>query len=119
MKYIIEFIIVFLVSFLFYLFAVILRKKNKRFVASKQKPEESFLILKYNIDMKKINYRKFLLCIYTLNSTIFAFTAVSIQLFEDLFVQLLFAPIILFPLILISYTLIGKYYKKKGYGKDV
>lgn len=119
MKYLIEFFAVFIFTYLFYLFFVILRKKNKKFSIRKTKIEESFLILKYNIDIKKLNYRKFLLFIYLCNSIIFGITLVVIQLFKDLLWQLLFAPIVLFPLILFTYSMIGKYLKKKGFVKNV
>jgi len=119
MKYLIEFLIVFIFTYLFYLLFVILKKKNKKFNSKKVKVEEGFLILKYNIDLKKVNYRKFLLFIYLCNSIIFGITLVVIQIFDDLLIQLLFAPIVLFPLILFTYSMIGKYLKKKGFVKNV
>ena len=115
----IEFVIVFILCYLIYLFFVILKKKNKKFNSKKLKTEESFLIAKYNLDFKKINYRKYLHVIALTNSFIFALTLELVQFVKGLFLQILISFIFLVPLILIFYGFIGRYYQKKGMIKDV
>lgn len=120
MKSLIVFIITFAISYLLYIFFVILRKKNKKFNSKKLRVEESFLITKYKLDMKKINYRKFLFLIYFVNSIIIGITVTILgNIDTKILWQLMLAPLALFPMILISYTLIGKYYIKKGCVKNV
>jgi len=115
----IEFIIVFVLCYLIYLFFVILKKKNKKFNSKKLKPEESYLILKYKLDFKKINYKKYMHVVALINSFIFALTLELVQIVKGLFLQILISLIFLVPLILICYGFIGRYYKKKGRVKDV
>ena len=119
MKNLILFLIVFAFSYLFYIIFVITRKKHKKFNSKRLKIEENYLIMKYKIDMKKVNYKKFLFLIYFCNSIIIGITVVVIGIFDKIFWQLLSAPVILIPLILLSYSLIGKYYVKKGFVKNV
>ena len=115
----IEFIIVLVLCYLVYLFFVILRKKNKKFNSRKLKQEESYLIAKYNLDFKKINYKKYLHVVSLTNSFIFALTLELVQIVKGLFFQILLGFVILIPLILICYAIIGKYYQKKGMVKNV
>ena len=115
----IEFFIVFILCYLVYLFFVILRKKNKKFNPKKLKQEENYLIAKYNLDFKKINYRRYLHLVSLTNSFIFSLTLELIQIVKGLFFQILLGFVLLIPLILICYTMIGKYYQKKGMVKNV
>lgn len=119
MKNLILFLVVFIFSYLFYIIFVITRKKHKKFNPKKIKVEENYLIMKYKIDMKKVNYKKFLFLIYFCNSVIIGLTVVLIGIADRIFWQLLIAPVVLVPLILLSYSLIGKYYVKKGFVKNV
>lgn len=119
MENLILFLVTFSIAYLFYIIFVVTRKKNKKFNPKKLKMEEIYLISKYNLNMKKINYKKFLLLIYFCNSIIMGLTVVIIGIFDRIFYQLLVAPVILIPLILLTYSLIGNYYVKKGYVKNV
>jgi len=78
MRTLIIFITFFSISYLFYIFFVILRKKNKKFNSKQIRVEENFLITKYKLDMRKINYRKFLFLIYFVNSVIIGITVTII-----------------------------------------
>jgi len=120
-KALIEFILFFVICYLVHLFLVVLKKKNN-FKSKKPRIEESYLIGKYNIDFKKFKkkeYKKFLNLISITNSFILAVTLIIVNFVESMFLKTLLAFIILIPLILISYTIIGKYYQKKGLIKDV
>ena len=115
----IEFVIVFILCYLIYFFFVIKNKRNKKFNSKKLKVEESYLISKYKLDFKKINYMKYLHIVALTNSFIFALTLELVQFVKGLFLQILISFIFLVPLILISYGFIGRYYQKKGMIKNV
>ncbi len=111
----IEFFSVFILCYLVYLFGIILRKKKNKFDPKKLKVEEAYLISKYNLDMKKINYKKYLNLVAISNSLIFSITVQIVTILNGIMWQLLFSIVILTPLIVLVYSLIGKYYIKKGY----
>lgn len=119
MERLIEFICIFIFCYLIYLFGIILHKKKNKFDEKKIKVEEAYLISKYNLDMKKINYKKYLHLIAISNSLIFSITLQIVTLLDNMLWQLLFSIAILVPLIVLVYSLIGKYYKKKGYTKEI
>lgn len=115
---IIEFVCVFVFCYLVYLFGIMLRKKRNKFNPKKLKVEETYLISKYNIDMKKVNYKRHLNLIAISNSLIFAITLEVVTITDRLLWQLLFSIAVLVPLIVLTYSIIGKYYIKKGYKVD-
>ena len=118
----IEFVILYVLCYLFYLFFVILKKKKNKFNSKKLRVEESFLIGKYKIDFKKFKkkeYRNFLHIMALTNSFIISLTFIIVGVVKGLFFKLLLSVIILVPLILVMYMIIGKYYQKKGLIKDV
>lgn len=114
MSYIIEFITAFVLCYLLYLVFVILSKKKNHFNSKKLKVEETYLINKYKIDFKKVNYKKHLYLVALINSFILAFTLIAVQIVKNIFIQIFLSVVFLIPLILISYSLLGKYYQKKG-----
>lgn len=121
-KVLIEFSVFFVICYFCYLFLMILRKKTNKFKAKKPRVEEAFLMRKYNIDFKKIKkkeYRKFLHIISLTNSFILSLTLVIVNIVKSMFLKMLLSLVVLVPLILISYMIIGKYYQKKGMTKDV
>ena len=116
MKYVIYFISTFLFVYMISYFFIV-RKASKK-IQKKIPVEVEYLITKYNIDLKKVNYRSFLNTISITGSIIIAITALIIFNIENILLQLLVAFIVIIPLILIGFKLIGEYYKKKGLIKD-
>ena len=123
MKYIlIEFLIFFILCYVMYLLFMVFRKKVNKFKSKKPRVEEAYLIGKYNIDFKKFKkkeYRKFLHIISLTNSFILSLTLIIVNIMKSMFLKILLSVVILVPLIIISYMLIGKHYQKKGLIKDV
>ncbi len=118
MKYIWSFVIVFVIMYVYYLLFLIFNKKYKKFNSKKNRVEESYLIGKFNINMEKINYKRFLNINALSNSFIFGFSFAATQVTTNkIFLQILIGLIVMIPLIIIVYDLIGKYYVKKGYVK--
>ena len=118
-KIVSNFLIFFTISYLLYLIFVILNKKNNKYKVRKPRMEDSFLTLKFKLDFKKINYKKYLHLTALVNSFIIALTLELVQIVNGIFFQILLSFVFLVPLILITYTIIGKYYQKKGMIKDV
>ena len=127
MIHIIIFIGLFIFSYCFYLIFVISNKK----ALEKMKKGRELLFLKkvYNLDYDKLNIKKLVKTIALTNSFILALTTTFVTFLNEwikniyvwLLVCLVMALLLLIPLILITYHLIGTYYKKqeKGVKKNV
>lgn len=100
---------------------VLLRgRKNKKVKEEKEDikipTEVEILIAKYHIDLSKINYKK-LLKIVGMTCSIdigLIFTIVNLIPIDNIYVQLIIGIILIIPVILMSYALLGKYFTKKG-----
>ncbi len=110
MQYLISFIIAFLIVYLFYFFTVILQKK--RYDKFKSSNQVMYFVKKYQLDVDKINIKEFIYIISFTNSLIIALAFLATFLVENFLLQLLLGLLVLIPLILISYSLIGKHLKR-------
>ncbi|MBE6152027.1 MAG: hypothetical protein E7165_01775 [Firmicutes bacterium] len=110
-----EFIIIFLVSFavvyLLYLLTVI-SNKNK---LEKFKTSNNVLILvkKYKLTITDSNVKLLAHLVALANAFIMAFAITIVELVNNFILKILVAFLVIVPLILISYHLIGKYMLKK------
>ena len=105
------FVISFLFVYLIYLITVISKiDKNDKFKKSKQ---VLFFKNVYKINIEKINLNKFAHLLSLSNSFIIATTVTIIEFFDSLIIKMLVGFVILFPLTLVIYTIIGKIYKSK------
>ena len=105
------FIISFLFVYLVYLITVISKlDKNDNFKNSKQ-----VLYFKnvHKIDIEKINLYKFAHVISLANAFMIALTVTIIELFDKLFIKMMVGFVILVPLMLLVYYIIGKIYKER------
>ena len=117
MKYIYTFIFCFVVIYLVYSVFVIYRKKGfEKFKKSKQ---ISFFEKAYNIDFQKINLKSFAKALALTNAFIIALTCTIIEIFDSFILKMLVGFVILLPLILIMYKILGKIYKKKEGKRNV
>lgn len=114
-------VLLFLMTFLlvFLIYQIFIVKKAKRKNSKKRPMEVEYLISKYHIDMKKVNYKKLLLTISLISSFDISIIVTLVLFFENYFLKLLIALLLVVPVIMISYHFVGKYYKKKGMIKDV
>ncbi len=122
MNTIIKFILTYLFTFIVYLLVFIVpvrrkRKKNKKY---KEILEIKYLVSKYGLKLKSINYNQ-LLWIVCFVSSLDITIIVCLVLLLDIgyFLQLLVAFVLVIPIFMFSYKLISLYYKKKGMIKDV
>lgn len=112
MRFLVVFLISFIVIYLFYLVFVILNKKKSDNVFKTN--QASILINLSKLDVNKINKNSFLQALSISNSFILAFTfTFAISQFLDIFILNLFASFfIMIVLITIIYKLVGIIFKK-------
>ncbi len=117
MQQIILFLMTYALVFIFYYFFITRKTKKKN---SKKIPKEvSYLVGKYQLDLKKIDYKKLLIIISLVSSLDITIIVTLMVLFESYLIKLLLAIVLIIPVIFISYHLVGMYYKKKGMTKNV
>lgn len=111
MEYVLIYIIAFLIVYFFYLVTVVFQsKKSDKFKKSNQ---VLYFVKRYKINMNKINFKSFVNVLALTNSLIISTAFMATFLVKNLILQLLIGFLLLIPLILFSYHLIGKHYKKK------
>ena len=110
------FILTFLLIFIIYeLFLVRKAKKDKR----RKKPiEVNYLIGKYNLDINKLNYRRLLNIISVVSAFDISLVVTIVSLFNNFLFQLLVGFVLIMLLIIVSYDIVGRIYKKKGCCKN-
>jgi len=112
MEILILFVAVFAILYLFYLLFVIKRKeKLDKFLTSNY---VKILTIKYKLDLKKINNKKFANVIVLANSFIIAFTLSVTEFVNEFILKLLIALATMILLIIIIYPIIGKHYRKES-----
>ena len=123
---IIIFVIIFLLVFVIYNFAVInkekkrlekMKKKNQRVDEAAYPAEVMYLVKRYQLDLKKVNYFSLLreislVCSFELSLIAYLATQVNGTIW-----QILIAAILCIPVIYISFMLYGKRLQKKGLTK--
>ena len=111
MDEVVSMVIAFIVVYLVYLLLVVFNKKGRKKL--KTGIEAKFLKKVYKIDLNKINEMKFANSIAINNSIIIAVTFYLTGLFfENAMFQILIAFPFLILLIILIYSLTGRYYKK-------
>ena len=110
MKYLLTWMLVFIIIYLFYLFFVIFRKKKiDKFLDNIY---ANYLIRTYKLEKNKINVKKLAHLVAISNAFIIATTFVIISFVKNFILMMLLAFIVLIPLQLIVYNIIGKYLKR-------
>lgn len=123
---IIIFVIIFLLVFVIYNFAVInkekkrlekIKKKSQRVDEAAYPAEVMYLVKRYQLDLKKVNYFSLLreislVCSFDLSLIAYLATQVNGTIW-----QILIAAILCIPVIYISFMLYGKRLQKKGLTK--
>ena len=117
MKHIINFLIVFLVIFLFDLIFVVFNKKKRKKIFS----SSAALIIKgkFKVNFENESEKKFALIVSLADSFICGIAYTVLRLFNNIYIGFIVAAITLVILILGIYLLIGYLYKKKEVKKNV
>ena len=116
MKQIILFLLTYI--FVFIIYKVMLIGKNKKRNSKKKPMEVKYLETKYNLDLKKLNYKNLLRIIALVSSLDISLIVTIAFLFESYLLELLIILVLRIPTIIISYSFVGNYYVKKGMIKD-
>lgn len=90
------------------------KKRKKKTDEAKLPVEIQYLVMKYRLDLGKINYFKLLQVIGVVTSFDLAIVVTVVSFIESTGLQLFVGFFALFPVLILSYHLIGKYYRKKG-----
>jgi uncharacterized membrane protein len=109
-KSIIEFFILFVVIFIIY---KQIYKRKKDFSSLKESDEVRVFVLKYDIDVRKIDYNKLLNVLALINSFIISFTATVIVRVKGIVWTILTCMAIVMVLLIALYTIAGNYFKSK------
>ena len=111
------FIIVYLITFLFY--SLILNRKRKNYKEGKKQMEIEYLVKKFNLDMRKTDYNTLKWATSFINPFIISVTFVAIIYIDSFVLSLILGFIIMMLLIYGIYEILGRILKKKEGNKNV
>lgn len=104
----------FVIIYLFYIFTYVIGKK-KKFNKNKVPIELGYLVKKYRLNMNKISYKQIMNQIGLISAFDIAFTATFIFVFvKNIYLSIIIGAILIVPLIMITFNILGSFYKKKG-----
>ena len=109
MEYAIWFLVGFILVYVIY-YILFIRKASRK---GKKSSEVEYLIKLYKLDINKFSYYRFVRVVGVVSSIDIALISVIVAFTNELIWQLLFSFLIIFPIIIISFMLLGKYYKNK------
>ncbi len=116
-----EEIVLFVISFIiiYFIYSTFVIKRKKKYNPNKVPMEIKFLIQKYKLDMDKINYIELVDRVSLWISFDMALSISLVGFIKNVYFQILLGVSLLFVLVFLSYSYIGKIYKKRGLIKDV
>lgn len=96
------------------------KKSKKEHDVAKYPAEVELFIYRYKVDIKKINFRGMLKLLGFVCSLDIAFivTVISFINTDNMYILLGVGALLVIPVILISFSLLGRYFKKKGLTKN-
>ena len=120
MEELLLFIMSYVLIFVTYqLFIVIpAKKRNNKKKSNKELLEIKYLEVKYNLDLKRINYNQLVQICGIVSSLDISIAVYLVTLVKSLFLEILVGFISVFFLIFISYYLVYLFYKRKGMIKN-
>ncbi len=112
-----DLIVIFTIVFLIY--TIIFNRKRKTYKDLKKNDEIKLFIARYNLDMRKTEYKKVLKALTIVNSFILSFTTSIVIRIDGFIKSLLIGFLIIMVLIYSLYEITGKYFKRKEEEKNV
>ena len=107
-KSLIEFLGLFIIIFIVY---KLIYKKKKDFSKLKDSDEVRIFVLRYNLDIRKIDYNKLLTVLALINAFIIAFTATIIVRIDSIAWTIIVCLLIVLALIFSLFNIAGRYFK--------
>ena len=100
--------------FIYFVFYILILNNKKSLEKYKTSKEVTYIVKKYHLNLDKINFKKFANTLFLLNDVIISLTiSIVLSRTNNILLIILLSILILIPLILIGYCLIGKHYKRK------
>lgn len=109
-SFLIDFICIFLILFLIYFVFIIKKKKN--FEKLKKNDYIRLFVIRYDINVKKINYSQLVRVLSLINIFILSFTSALIVNIDGLIWKIIISFIVIFVFIYSLYEIAGRYFKK-------
>lgn len=110
-KIVLEFIVIFLIVYSgYYLFSY---RKLKKYDRKKSPVNIKYLVLRYNLDIVRLGYKRVFKTLMLSDSFIVAFMFTITRVIDNVYVRLLVSFILIFPLFAGVYHLVAMYYKKE------
>ena len=109
---ILEFIVIFLVLYLMH--KIFFRKKLRKYDKKTLPVNVKYMVIKYNIDVQKIGYKKVLNELCMCDSFIVALSFSVTKILNNTYVRILVCFLLTLPMFFITYYLMSKYYKRKS-----
>ena len=113
-RFLLQFIIVFLLVYFAYFIYNLVSKKTKRYDRKNAPVNVKYLVYKYNLDVVRIGYKKILKTLSLCDSFIIACLFSITSFISNTYVRLLVAFILVFPLFAGVYHLVATYYIKES-----
>ncbi len=107
-KSLIEFLGLFVIIFIVY---KLIYRRKKDFSKLKDSDEVRIFVLRYNLDIRKIDYKKLLTVLALINAFIIAFTATIIVRIESIAWSIIVCLLIVLALIFSLFNIAGRYFK--------
>ena len=111
------FLLTFLFVFIIYQIFIV-RKAKKKSKKKKEPIEVTYLVNRYKLDLKKVNYNKLLFVISIVSSFDIALVVSIIMLLKVFILEIIVGFVSILIIILFSYHLVYLVYKKKGMVKN-
>ena len=107
-EYLIVFVVLFILNYIFFV------RKNKRYNKNKIPIELLYLVRLYNLVIKKINYKRFVITCSIINTFIVSTVYIIINyLINSWLLKIIIGIVLLVLFIIVCYGLLGRYYMKK------
>ncbi len=110
------FLLCFLLILVIYELFIVRKAKNKK---NKYPMEVKYLINKYHLNMRKVDYSQLLQVVALVSSFDISFIVSVVIILDSYLWQIVAALVLVLPVILVSYHFVGVVYEKKGMTKNV
>lgn len=111
MSYFLVFIISFIIVYLVYFVVIVNRKKGLESFENGKQLE--FFVKTYDLDKNELNVKSFANKLALVNSFMMALTLTVLEFVDGLILKLILCILILVPLMIVMYKILGSSFKKK------